>query len=66
MFLKNGRRRWRGRGVAGARRARPLGCPSHWEIGLQPAASPVMERIEDFHTLLLYIITAISCSCWRC
>ncbi len=34
--------------------------PLPWEIDLQPAASPVMERIEDFHTLLVYIITAIS------
>jgi cytochrome c oxidase subunit 2 len=34
--------------------------PMPWEIDLQPAASPVMERIEDFHTLLVYIITAIS------
>jgi cytochrome c oxidase subunit 2 len=34
--------------------------PMPWEIDLQPAVSPVMERIEDFHTLLVYIITAIS------
>lgn len=34
--------------------------PQPWEIDLQPAASPVMARIEDFHTLLVYIITAIS------
>ena len=34
--------------------------PMPWEIDLQPAASPVVERIEDFHTLLVYIITVIS------
>ncbi len=34
--------------------------PYDYELGLQPAASPVMERIESFHQLLLYIIVAIS------
>jgi cytochrome c oxidase subunit II len=34
--------------------------PQAWETGFQPAASPVMERIESFHTELLYIITAIA------
>lgn len=34
--------------------------PQPWEMGFQPAASPVMERIESFHTELLYIITAIA------
>jgi cytochrome c oxidase subunit 2 len=33
--------------------------PKDWEIDLQPAATPVMSSIEDFHRLLLYIITAI-------
>jgi cytochrome c oxidase subunit 2 len=33
--------------------------PYNYELGLQPAASPVMERIESFHQLLLYIIVAI-------
>ena len=33
--------------------------PKDWGLTFQPAASPVMEQIEDFHTLLLYIITAI-------
>ena len=37
-----------------------LALPKDWALGFQPAASPVMERIEDFHRLLLYIITAIS------
>ncbi len=34
--------------------------PKPWQIGLQPAASPVMERIHDFHNLLLVIITLIT------
>ena len=34
--------------------------PRPWETGFQAAATPVMERIESFHTELLYIITAIS------
>jgi cytochrome c oxidase subunit II len=37
-----------------------LAAPYNYEMGLQPAASPVMERIESFHQLLLYIIVAIS------
>ena len=36
-----------------------LGAPQNWQVGMQPAASPVMERIEDFHTMLLYIITGV-------
>jgi cytochrome c oxidase subunit 2 len=34
--------------------------PLPWQIDLQPAASPVMERIESFHTLLVWLIVAIS------
>jgi len=34
-------------------------APQPWEINLQPAVTPVMSSIEDFHRLLLYIITAI-------
>ena len=34
--------------------------PYNYQFGMQPAASPVMERIESFHTLLVYIIVAIS------
>ncbi len=33
--------------------------PSPWEIGLQPAATPIMERIHSFNNLLLVIVTAI-------
>ena len=41
---------------AGARARR---CRTTTRLGLQPAASPVMEQIESFHQLLLYIIVAI-------
>ncbi len=34
--------------------------PQPWELGFQPAATPVMERIESLHDLLLWIITLIS------
>src|SRR5436190_22800061 len=33
--------------------------PTNYETGFQPAASPVMQQIEDFHRLLLYIIVAV-------
>lgn len=35
------------------------GAPKPWEIGLQPPASPSAAHMDDFHTLLLYIITGI-------
>jgi cytochrome c oxidase subunit 2 len=44
-------------GIAGAAQADQ---PRPWEIGFQPAATPVMQRIEDFHHLLLIIITLIT------
>jgi cytochrome c oxidase subunit 2 len=40
--------------------AAKTGQPEPWQLNFQPAASPVMANIESFHTLLLYIITAIS------
>jgi cytochrome c oxidase subunit II len=36
------------------------GQPSPWQMGLQGAATPVMENIVWFHDLLLWIITAIT------
>jgi cytochrome c oxidase subunit 2 len=33
--------------------------PYNYQMGFQPAASPVMEQIEDFHRLLVYIIVAV-------
>lgn len=34
--------------------------PVPWQTGFQPAASPVMERMTEFHDLLLVIIIAIA------
>lgn len=36
------------------------GQPLPWQMGFQAAASPVMEAINSFHTLLLVIITVIT------
>ncbi|MGE5539865.1 MAG: cytochrome c oxidase subunit II [Gemmatimonas sp.] len=47
-------------GLALAGAAHADGVPQPWQMGFQAAASPVMDRIEDFHNLLLIIITAIS------
>ncbi len=41
-------------GTAGA------GQPRDWQMGLQPAASTTMERVVDFHNMLLVVITLIS------
>lgn len=35
------------------------GQPAPWQVNLQGAVTPVMEKIHDFNTLLLGIITAI-------
>lgn len=37
-----------------------VGQPTKWGLGFQEAASPVMERIDSFHNILLYLITVIS------
>ena len=34
--------------------------PQPWQLGFQPAATPVMERIADFHQLLFIIILLIT------
>jgi cytochrome c oxidase subunit II len=36
-----------------------VAVPTNYEMGFQAAASPVMEQIEDFHRLLLWIIVAV-------
>lgn len=36
------------------------GAPKPWEIALQPPGSPSAARMDDFHTLLIWIIGAIS------
>lgn len=49
-----------GLGIAMAALADTAGAaPQPWQIGFQPAASPVMERIESFHTGVLYIISLV-------
>lgn len=45
--------------VTGAAWAQTEGLSHPWQMGFQPAASPVMERVQEFHDLLLVIITAI-------
>lgn len=38
-----------------------IGKPNNWQLGFQPAASPVKEQMEHFHNaLLMPIITAIT------
>lgn len=37
-----------------------LGQPTPWQLGLQDAASPVMEEIASFHNYVLWIVTAIT------
>ncbi len=34
--------------------------PHNWQLGLQEPVTPVAQRIQDFHTTLLYIITVIT------
>jgi cytochrome c oxidase subunit II len=36
-----------------------VAVPTDYQIGFQSAASPVMEQIEDFHRLLVWIIVAV-------
>lgn len=36
------------------------GMASPWQLGFQEAATPVMEQITEFHTLLLWIISVIT------
>ncbi len=36
------------------------GQPKPWEIGMQPAATPVMQDIEWFHGFLMWIVGAIA------
>ncbi len=43
--------------VAGAAAA---AAPEPWQLGLQPAASPIAERVHSFHNLLLWVITLIT------
>ena len=36
-----------------------MALPFDWQTGFQPAASPVMDQIESFHTELFYIMVAV-------
>lgn len=36
------------------------GQPHNWQLGFQEAASPVKDKMEEFHNLLLVIITALT------
>lgn len=40
--------------------AASAGKPRNWQMGFQDAATPTMERITEFHDLLLWITTAIT------
>ena len=46
--------------LAGSAAAAGLGQPDPWQMGLQEAASPIMERIASLHDGLLWLITIIS------
>ena len=46
--------------ILGAGGAVSAGAPEPWQLGFQNPASPVMTGINDFHTLLLWIITVIA------
>lgn len=35
------------------------GIPRNWQLGLQEAVTPIMERIDGFHDLIMWIITGI-------
>lgn len=45
--------------TAGFAQAAYAVAPQPWQLGLQPAHSPIMERVTSFHNLLLWIITLI-------
>ncbi|WP_341987528.1 cytochrome c oxidase subunit II [Azorhizobium sp. AG788] len=45
--------------LSGAAAYAGMGQPSDWQIGLQQAATPVMEGIHSFNTFVLVIISAI-------
>ncbi|MEM1201159.1 MAG: cytochrome c oxidase subunit II [Pseudomonadota bacterium] len=46
--------------LAGSAAAAGIGQPEPWQMGLQQAVTPIMEKIESFHTGLLWLITIIS------
>jgi cytochrome c oxidase subunit 2 len=47
-------------GLAGSVQAQPIvGVPHEWQMNFPPAYTPVMERVESLHDLLVVIITLI-------
>ncbi len=58
-------RSWRKTGIGAATAflafsaTQAMALPQAYQLGFQPANSPVMDQIENFHTELLYIITAV-------
>ena len=48
-----------GLGLCGAAYAKE-GQPAPWQLGFQPAATPIMEQIHGFHTYVTIIITLIA------
>jgi cytochrome c oxidase subunit II len=48
-----------GSGICGAAFAKE-GQPAPWQLGFQPAATPIMEQIHSFHTFVTIIITLIA------
>jgi len=59
--------------MASAAAAAGTGKPEPWQLGFQDAATPMMEQVQSFHTMLLVIITGITLFvvallayvCWR-
>jgi len=43
-----------------AEAAETVGLARPWQLGLQDSVTSIMDRVHDFHTLLLIIITAIT------
>ncbi|MEP6830158.1 MAG: cytochrome c oxidase subunit II transmembrane domain-containing protein, partial [Rhizomicrobium sp.] len=56
-------RSWRNTGITAAAVAlwasAASAMPHNYQLGFQPANSPVMEQIESFHTELVYITVAV-------
>lgn len=46
--------------AGGANAAEVVGAPKPWQLGMQAAATPVKQFIDQFHDMLLVLITAIS------
>ena len=59
MFLRKSGIWWAAAALLALSALPAFAVPQPYEVGFQPAASPVMEQIEDFHRLLFYIIMAV-------